>query len=123
MSEFKIPYEEIEARLEKALTDAALVVETKAKENCPVDSGNLRRSINHSVDYPEASIGTNVEYAPYVHEGTGLMSAGGRKDVPWVYVDAEGKGHSTSGQSPKPFLKDAVDASRADILNCFNNIF
>lgn len=125
MSDFKVPYDEIQKRLEKALTDAALVVEAKAKVNAPVVSGNLRRSISHSVNYPEATIGSNVDYAPYVEKGTGLYAAdgNGRKEVPWVYVGADGQGHQTSGSHPQPFLEPAVQQSRQDILNCFNKIF
>ena len=39
-----------------------------AKEECPVDTGNLRNSIAHEVidQEPAVYIGTNVEYAPYV---------------------------------------------------------
>lgn len=122
---FKIPYDEIEKRLEHALTEAAATVEAAAKEKAPVASGNLRRSINHSVSYPEASIGSNVDYAPYVEKGTGIHAAdgNGRKDVPWMYVGADGKAHITSGSKPQPFLEPAVQSSKNKILDCFKNIF
>ena len=52
----------------RALTKSGLLVEGTAKELCPVDDGQLRQSINSKViDNKNASIGTNVEYAPYVH--------------------------------------------------------
>lgn len=40
-----------------------------AKEDCPVDTGRLRASIDHAVEGEDAYIGTNVEYAPYVEFG------------------------------------------------------
>lgn len=41
-----------------------------------VDTGRLRNSITHAVDSDESVIvGTNVEYAPYVHNGTSKVKA------------------------------------------------
>lgn len=41
-----------------------------------IDTGNLRNSIAHQVDMTEdsVSVGTNVEYGIYVHEGTRKMT-------------------------------------------------
>lgn len=52
-------------------------VEGAAKLRCPIDTGNLRGSINHKVDKKELSvrIGTQVEYAPWIELGTNKMSA------------------------------------------------
>lgn len=40
-----------------------------------IDTGNLRNSINHKSEENAAVIGTNVEYARYVHDGTSRMAA------------------------------------------------
>lgn len=52
-------------------------VRSGAVAACPVDTGRLRSSINVSMggDFESAyaDIGTNVEYALYVHEGTRYM--------------------------------------------------
>lgn len=94
---------------------ACLVVETQAKQDCPVDLGILRASITSEVEVTEAGItgriGSNEEYAPYVHNGTGIyaVSGDGRK-TPWIYVVKAGKykgGHFTVGQKPQPFLEHA----------------
>lgn len=90
------------------------VVEKAAVGNCPVDTGELQRSITSETpgpgDEPVGIVGTNKEYAPYVELGTGLFAVhgDGRKDVPWKYQDAEGKWHTTSGQKPQPFLQPAL---------------
>ena len=44
-------------------------------ENSPrrIDTGRLRSSISHTTKAETAYIGTNVEYAIYVHEGTMKM--------------------------------------------------
>lgn len=71
---------EFESALVPALEAIGIHIEGEAKEeleNTPrrVDTGNLRNSITHQVDTDEAAVyvGTNVEYALYVHEGTSRM--------------------------------------------------
>ena len=69
--------EDIKAALLRGLETCGLVAEGYAKKLAPVDTGNLRNSITHTVDdgEPAAYIGTNVEYAPYVCLGTIHMKA------------------------------------------------
>ena len=99
------------------MATATLEIETKAKEACPVDKGELRRSIESEVEVSgnviTGVVGTNKEYAPYVEYGTGLFSAKGNgRKTPWSYQDAEGNWHTTTGQAPQPYLAPAVDAER-----------
>lgn len=68
------------AVIKRVLVALGLHLEGEAKdelENDPhrVDTGRLKNSIsNRAVEDEEAVyIGTNVEYAPYVHEGTRRM--------------------------------------------------
>ena len=99
------------------VTNISYAVENRAKENCgPANTGALRRSIQTSVgetsDGVEGRVGTDVEYAPYLHEGTGIYSrtGTGRKDVPWVYYSpARGSFFTTEGIKPRPFLSDALE--------------
>lgn len=55
-----------------ALEEIGLAAERFAKRACPVDTGRLRNSITHVLNMDEESvyIGTNVEYASYVENGT-----------------------------------------------------
>lgn len=57
------------AALAKGIENACLIIEGEAKKNCPVDDGQLRQSITHSVDVEaaEGGVGTNVEYAPWTY--------------------------------------------------------
>lgn len=100
-----------------ALEKACIVVENAAKEKAPVASGELRNSITHSVSGDVGEVGTNLFYAPYVEYGTGIFSSqgNGRKDVPWVYCDAAGNWHSTSGRKPRPFLIPAFEENKGRI--------
>lgn len=62
-------------------------VESSAKGRCPVDTGRLRASIRWTMmPGPAAIIGTDVEYAIYVHNGTRYMEG-------------------------RPFLRDALEAA------------
>lgn len=105
----------------KGLEKSGLLVEGTAKELCPVDDGQLRQSINSKViDNKNASIGTNVEYAPYVHQGTGIYAKNGDgRKTPWSYKDEKGEWHTTRGQQPNPFLERALDLNRDKIIKIF----
>lgn len=105
---------EIKAALLRGLEKIGLVAEGYAKKLCPVDTGNLRNSITHQVDSEGHSVyvGTNSDYGAYVELGTGKYYPGGRP-TPWVYQDAKGNWHRTSGSKAQPFLKPAA-AEHAD---------
>jgi HK97 gp10 family phage protein len=65
----------IASRLDRALSNllrkTAFSIEAKAKQLAPVDTGLLRNSIQTTIDSPtKATVGTNVEYAPYQEFGT-----------------------------------------------------
>lgn len=108
-----------EAACLRALERCGMQGEGYAKDLAPVDTGNLRNSISHKVDSRESAvyIGTNSEYGAYVELGTGEYYPGGRQ-TPWVYKDAHGRWHQTSGQKAQPFLKPAV----ADHKQTYRNI-
>ena len=76
-----------------------------------VDTGRLRGSIAHQVDGDSVEIGTNVEYAVYVHEGTGKYAiGGGTPKERWVYRDpATGQFRIGYPQKPRRFLKNAIE--------------
>lgn len=80
----------MDAAIARALEAIGIEAEGDAKELCPVDTGRLRNSITHTIDSGDntAVIGTNVEYAEYVHQGT-------------------------SRQKAQPFLTDAVTRNQA----------
>ena len=111
-------------KVSQALEKAAQIVENDAKRKCPVDDGVLRASITHEVEANKAVIGTNVEYAPYVHEGTGIYAKDGNgRQEPWSYKDAKGEWHTTKGQKPNPFLQEAFDENADAIKECFKDLF
>lgn len=127
----------LEAALARGLEKCGLVGEGYAKKLCPVDTGNLRNSITHTVIDSEkaAYIGTNSEYATYVEMGTGVYGPAHTNGY-WVYIVGgtsnkskhpgkrytfeEAKrivailrkkgldAHMTDGRKATPFIKPAV---------------
>ncbi|MFR9675851.1 HK97-gp10 family putative phage morphogenesis protein [Streptomyces sp. TR02-1] len=100
-----------------------------AKRRCPVDEGQLRASLAMAIDVQGPDrvvviIGSPLEYARYVHEGTGIYGPRGRPIRP---VRAQvlrfevrnprrtprGRGNvvyatEVKGQRPQPFLWEAL---------------
>lgn len=112
-----------------AMEQACLRIEADAKENCPANTGNLRQSITHQIESSpnkiQGMIGSNLEYAPYVHQGTGIyaLEGNGRKNVPWTYYDVSaGEFRSTKGIEATPFLQQAIDDDKNVILDYFEGI-
>lgn len=125
------------------LTNAGLLVEEQAKINAPNYHGELRDSITSRVENDEAIIGSNLEYAIYVHQGTGIyaVNGDGRQDVPWCWPATEedvkrygvpnGNGGylnafqnkqgewfiRTVGQKPQPFLTQALEEKTPEIYD------
>ena len=107
-------------QMDQALNKACILVENQAKENCPVDTGELRMSITHYVEGQTGIVGTNKHYAPYVEYGTGLFAREGNgRQTPWSYQDAKGEWHSTKGQKPQPFLEPALLDNEQNIVKIF----
>ncbi|MBR0340675.1 MAG: HK97 gp10 family phage protein [Oscillospiraceae bacterium] len=84
-----------------ALTKIGGLIEGEAKdelENSPrrVDTARLKNSITNKVDGDVVYIGTNVEYAIYVHEGTRRMT-------------------------PNRFLRNAVERNEDQIVKIIEN--
>jgi len=108
----------------------------QARQNCPVDQGALRASLHAEAGQidgaPSVKIGSNLEYAIYVHEGTGLYGRGGYitprsgRFLVWPAKNNSGRGNrrysggATSnyvfarrvrGMKGRPFLRDALQAA------------
>lgn len=83
-----------------------------------VDTGRLRGSIAHQVDGDSVEIGTNVDYAVYVHEGTGKYAiGGGTPKERWVYRDPlTGEFRMGFPQKPRRFIKNAMERFAKDYI-------
>ncbi len=83
---------------QEVLNAGAVLVHGEAILRCPVDTGNLRSSLNFSVSEDEAEIGTPVEYAPYIEYGTSRMAA-------------------------QPYLRPALDENIGKLVKLASDIF
>ena len=67
----KLIEDELETAIKKALMLCGEAAKGYAKKICPVDTGNLRNSIDYEVNENTMQVGTNVEYAEAVECGYG----------------------------------------------------
>jgi hypothetical protein len=107
---------------------------SSAVRRCPVDEGRLRGSLTLEMrqttgGVPVARIGSNLEYAIYVHEGTGIHAGKGYiypkagKFLVWPVKNNSGQGRRrykggktakyafakrVQGVKGRPFLRDAL---------------
>ena len=115
--------------LDRAVEKGAYRLQAEIKPLVPVDEGTLRNSISvEKTGHLQYSVGTNLEYAPYVEYGTGKL---GDPSVPhtekpyWRYFsDKLGHWVTTSGQPAKHFMPngfengkdEAVETVRKELL-------
>ena len=96
--------EELREDAERAVEKSAAAIEARAKQLAPVDSGNLRSSIQVT-DYTIGRdgyakfVGTHVHYAPYQEYGT------------------------SRGVPPHPFMTPAADEERPKFAEALKEIF
>ncbi|MFP5111828.1 HK97-gp10 family putative phage morphogenesis protein [Bacillaceae bacterium C204] len=123
MSRFQDAIEDMKRKRKETLDEIAIFVEAEAKQRAPVDTGDLRRRITHitqhSDDESRAKIGTNLEYAPSVEEGSNPHKIKRNDDKPlkikidgkWVTVDEV----NHPGTKAQPFLRPAIDENVGEI--------
>lgn len=108
----------IDGDLERALTIIGMKMEKYAKALCPVGTvestgkkgyrgGTLRNSITFRVENQSVTLGSNVEYAPYVELGTGPYFV---PPPEWEkFSTKKGAGIRPGGYvTPRPFLRPAI---------------
>lgn len=109
--------EALDGFTERALTMIGIKAEKYAKARCPVGTpestgkkgyrgGTLRNSITFQVEGDMLSVGTNVEYAPYVELGTGPYF---QSPPAWEqFGTKKGSGTGRGYVKPRPYLKPAI---------------
>lgn len=66
---------EVGKSLDKAVKNCVLAIQRDSKKDCPVDTGRLRGSIVTKTSHLEGTVGSNLEYAPYIEYGTHKVAA------------------------------------------------
>lgn len=108
------------------LEEAASEIESAARRNSRVDTGQLKGSWDHIVDASaqKATIGSPLENAIWEEFGTGEWAehGDGRKGG-WAYKDAKGNWHFTIGKLPNHTLQRAFNKKKAAIKRRARQIF
>lgn len=123
----KVDFPEIEGLgrllLRQVMADIVKVVETKARELAPRGAtGRLQKSIKGRVERggERGVVAAKTRYAHLVHEGTGPHVIKARKSR-YLSIRSGGariarRSVSHPGAKGQPYLKDAVEQSRAETL-------
>ena len=120
-----------------------LTVLADAKRNAPVDTGRLRSGLNASVERGSfkgigvqgiVGVSSNVEYAPYMENGTGIFAGNARhKFPPPSAFEGWAKRHNMNaflvaraiyragGLKPRHFLKNALEKHEKNIHKTIGN--
>ena len=115
----------LDDKAEQFLEEAASEIESAARRNSRVASGQLKGSWTHIVDEKTAAIGSPLQNAIWEECGTGEYAAGGdgRKGG-WVYyAPLYGKFHFTRGKTPNRTLQRAFESCKNAIINRAIEIF
>lgn len=108
------------------LEEAASEIESAARRNSRVASGQLKGSWNHQVNdaAKEAKVGSPLENAIWEEFGTGeYAAAGDGRKGGWSYQDDAGDWHHTRGKRPNRTLQRAFDSTKAAIIRRAQEIF
>lgn len=118
------------AAKERVLTMIGIEVEKYAKALCPVGTpestgkkgyrgGTLRNSITFQVDGDVLSVGTNVEYAPYVELGTGPYFT---PPPSWEQFESQkGSGVGHGYVRARPYLRPAIENHTSEFVSMIEN--
>lgn len=107
------------AQILAALETCGLAAEGYAKKLCPVDTGNLRNSITHTVNEGEqaAYVGTNSNYAIYVEMDTGIYANGTRSGSETTFTDTSGMDFYWARQYAGGYFSKAFKVSSGDTVS------
>lgn len=103
----------------------ALIIESNAKKAVPVDTGTLRASI---MTVKESSfnrtVGTRVEYAPYVEFGTKdkVDTTISGVDYSRVALPFKKSNGGAGGVRPRPYLFPAFEAEKPKVQNALRRL-
>lgn len=108
------------------LEEAASEIESQARRNSRVDTGQLKGSWTHMQNSAalEAKVGSHLENAIWEEFGTGeyAVKGNGRKGG-WSYQDDNGDWYHTKGKKPNRTLQRAFDGLKSKIINRAKQIF
>lgn len=121
MSRFQDAINDMKRKRKETAKEIAIFVEAEAKQRVKVDTGNLRRNITHETEDDSnksiARIGTNVEYAQVLEEGskphTINFDKPQRLKIDGVWVTVSKINHP--GTKAQPYLVPSIEENVSEI--------
>lgn len=103
----------------KSVEEACGMIETRAKDLCPVDTGALRDSISTTVEELgktiRGSVAPTMPYASYVEFGTGIAGASSAGAGPYPYSP------QWPGMVAQPYMRPALDEVKPQVEGVFRS--
>ncbi len=103
----------------QSVYDSCKLIETRAKELCPVDTGALRESITTETEdlakTIRGAVGPHMDYAMYVEFGTGIRGAASAGAGAGPYSP------SWPGMPAQPYMRPAFDEAKPQIKELFQS--
>lgn len=94
----------------------------------PVDKGGLKEANDYKIKEKgletTVDVGNPLDYAPFVHEGTGEFAKNGKgRKGGWAYKGDDGKVHFTRGQKPQEFIRGPMRREKVTTKKIIREIF
>jgi HK97 gp10 family phage protein len=103
----------------QSIETACGMIQERAKELCPVDTGALRDSIEVATEDLDktirGSVGPGMPYASYVEFGTGVAGAASAGAGPYPYNP------NWPGMPAQPYMRPAFDEVRPQVEDIFRS--
>lgn len=108
----------------QALHTSASLTQKNIREESPVKTGSLSRSIQYQVNYPSATVETQEKYGSMVESGTRphLIVPKNKKALFWKGAMNPYKAVHHPGTKANPFFQRGVDKSEKGILDIFTGV-
>lgn len=106
---------------EQGVSETAMLLNTEASSRAPVDTGNLKNSIQSEIGGLEATVMVGAAHSVFIEYGTGIYTSNSRaKKIPWTYKGTDGKWYTTYGMRAQPFWFPSIDVARKYFKNYFS---
>lgn len=122
LSNFNLDTGAIENVVSQELERTAHRIERQAKELAPVDTGDLRRSITTDGGGLAYEVGTNLEYAEYIEEGTSPHTITGNDYLYWEGADHPVRSVNHPGNRAYLYMETAFNTQTEDLEDRISDI-
>ena len=122
LSNFNLDTGAIENAVSQELERTALRIERQSKELAPVDTGDLRRSITTDGGGLSYEVGTNLEYAEYIEEGTSPHTITGNDYFYWEGAELPVRSVNHPGNRAYLYMETAFNTQTEDLEDRISDI-